>query len=860
MRSLIFLLVAASAHALEVRVSPDGPVPSLAAARDAVRAARDKGDNSPARVIVGQGTYVLTEPVVFEPRDGGVSYEAAPGARPVFSGGKAIGGWKKDGALWTTKTDLKFDALWINGQRAQRARTPNKGFIQAMGQPTKPIVASTGEVGSTLLAVAPEYATPLAGLSGDEANDVNVLVYFNWDMNRHRLAAANADGTLQFTGPLRGPFFSLAPFHNMRLENYRAALDEKGEWFLARDGTLSYMGDEPKDAVAPVAPQWLIIRGDAKADKFVKGLTFRGLAFQHQGWTLPKGGAFFGQAENSLISAIEADGARDVLFEDCEFAHTLTTAAWFRRGCSEITLRKCHIHDLGAGGVKIGDPAISQVGQEHTHHVLVENTIISGGGRHFPGGIGATIFHASDTTLRNCDIGDFYYSAVSIGWTWGYKQTACARNVVESCRLHHLGWAEMSDLAAVYTLGPQPGTVIRDCWVHDIGCLSYGGWGLYNDEGSTGIVWENNLVHDTQDGGYHQHYGRGNIIRNNIFANQREVQIRRSKPEDFLAFTFEQNIVVFKEGRLFGHVDKNWFDGRVAVNRNLYWKTGGKPFDLAGKTWDDWRFWGHDAESLIADPLFVDVEKGDYTLRAGSPAEKIGFKPFDWRKAGVTGDAAWKAIAARPLPPMVYGAKPKAPPLKLTDGFEATAIGGKPTQAAGGYKKGDIIRVVDAGAATGQRCLQLTDGPDIEPAFDPHFYYHPGHDQGTTRVAFSIKLEPGFHLVHEWREDRADGGKAYQSGPMLDFDKGAISIPGRKLADIPANVWLRIEITARVGEDRDNTYTLTIGEAGKPTQRFEKLPFVDKSSARLDWLGFIGAGKAAAKAWIDDVEIVNTEK
>ena len=206
---------------------------------------------------------------------------------------------------------------------------------------------------------------------------------------------------------------------------------------------------------------------------------------------------------------------------------------------------------------------------------------------------------------------------------------------------------------------------------------------------------------------------------------------------------------------------------------------------------------------------------------------------------------------------MVYGAKPKAPPLKLTDGFEATAIGGKPTKAAGGYKKGDIIRVVDAGAATGQRCLQLTDGPDIEPAFDPHFYYHPGHDQGTTRVAFSIKLEPGFHLVHEWREDRADGGKAYQSGPMLDFDKGAISIPGRKLADVPRNVWLRIEITAKVGEDRDNTYTLTIAEAGKPTQRFEKLPFVNKTSARLDWLGFIGAGTTAAKAWIDDVEIVN---
>ena len=92
---------------------------------------------------------------------------------------------------------------------------------------------------------------------------------------------------------------------------------------------------------------------------------------------------------------------------------------------------------------------------------------------------------------------------------------------------------------------------------------------------------------------------------------------------------------------------------------------------------------------------------------------------------------------------------------------------------------------------------------------------------------------------------------------MLNFDKGALSIPGRKLADIPANVWLRIELTAKVGEDRDNTFTLTVTEAGKAAQRFEKLPFASTTSARLDWLGFIGAGKAAAKAWMDDVEIAN---
>ena len=70
------------ARALTVRVAPDGKdgaETSLAGARDAVRRARDAGDQSEVRVIFTAGTYAITEPVIFEPRDSGVSYEATAG-------------------------------------------------------------------------------------------------------------------------------------------------------------------------------------------------------------------------------------------------------------------------------------------------------------------------------------------------------------------------------------------------------------------------------------------------------------------------------------------------------------------------------------------------------------------------------------------------------------------------------------------------------------------------------------------------------------------------------------------------------------------------------------------------------------
>ncbi len=868
---LVFAISVYQSVALTVRVAPDGkdggdgPQATFAGARDAIRKARAAGDKSEMRVIFSAGTYAIGEPVVLEPQDSGVSYEAEAGANVVITGGKKIEGTMKDG-MWTAKVDpaWRFEGLWVNGQRATRARTPNEGFIQAMGQPQKTPgnAKPAGDAGKTLLSIEPQFAKDLAGLSAEEKRDVNVSVYFSWDMQRHRVAAADYDGTLQFTGPLQREFFSLAPFHNMRLENYRAALDAPGEWFLDREGKLFYIprkGETVTDVRAPIAAQWIVLRGDTGKKEFVTGVHFRGLRFEHQAWITPPGGAMFGQADSKLTYAIEADGAQDISFEDCEFARTMTGALWFRRGCSDITIRKCHIRDLGCGGVKIGDPSVSKDGPDHTHHVLVDNCIIQSGGRVFPAGIGALIFHASDCTLRHCDIGDFYYSAVSIGWTWGYKPTPCARNVVEFCHLHHLGWAEMSDLGAVYTLGPQPGTVIRGCHMHDIGCLSYGGWGMYNDEGSTGIVWENNLVHDTQDGGYHQHYGRGNIIRNNIFAFQKEVQVRRSKPEEFLAFAFEQNIVIFREGRLFGHVDKNWFDGRVHTERNVYWKMG-EPFDLAGKTWDEWRNFGHDAESVIGDPLFVAPEKGDFTLRPESPALKLGFKPFDWKLAGVTGDDAWKKKAATDFGPMKYGVKPKAPAMKLADGFEGTPIGGKPAQAQGVYKKkAGLMQVVGEGAAKGAHCLQLADGPDVEPAYEPHFYYLPMHERGTTHVAFDVKIEANYHLLHEWRDNSAANGKAYQSGPMFEIRKGVLMSLGRKLADVPANTWMHIDVRAKIGDGCDYTFDLTLTLPGAQPQRFEKLPFAGKLLRKLDWIGFISPSKEAAKCWLDEIVIENSE-
>src|SRR6185295_12094786 len=98
------------------------------------------------------------------------------------------------------------------------------------------------------------------------------------------------------------------------------------------------------------------------------------------------------------------------------------------------------------------------------------------------------------------------------------------------------GEPALGDMAGIYTLGTQNGTVIRNNYFHDIAGRSIA-WGIYFDEGSTGIVAENNLVLRTTHGGFHQHYGRDNVVRNNVFAQGRDAQLWKTRREEHRAFT-----------------------------------------------------------------------------------------------------------------------------------------------------------------------------------------------------------------------------------------------------------------------------------------------------------------------------------
>ena len=56
-------------------------------------------------------------------------------------------------------------------------------------------------------------------------------------------------------------------------------------------------------------------------------------------------------------------------------------------------------------------------------------------------------------------------------------------------------------------------------------------------------------------------------------------------------------------------------------------------------TFAEWKKRGFDTNSIFADPLFIDPENDNYTLKPFSPAiEKLEFKPIDVSRVGVVND------------------------------------------------------------------------------------------------------------------------------------------------------------------------------------------------------------------------------
>jgi hypothetical protein len=850
------------------REHTDGPLASVAGARDAIRKVTAGGGlRQPVRVLIQPGEYTIVEPVVFEPQDSGtaecpITYAGDPSARPVVSGGRRITGWLERDGRWVAHIpDVQagrwtFAALWVNGERRTRARTPNSDYLYTAGQAPPIVDPTTGKPASSAR-VAFRFR------QGDirtwaHLEDAVVVVYQSWEVGHQRIASVDEEKrVVTFRSPLPWAFDYWGGNVRYFVENVPEALDAPGEWYLDRaTGILSYIplpGEDLRRAtvVAPVAKQLLVIRGDPARGEHVSHLRCENLRLLYTDWEVPPDGHAAAQAACDIGGAVEAVGARSCRFGGCEIAHVGTYGAWLRAGSQDCRLERTEIHDLGAGGVRLGEQTDPATEPEAAQRNTVDNCFIHDGGTIDPGAVGVWIGRTSYNRVSHNEICDLYYTGVSVGWSWGYAPSSAHHNIVEFNHIHDIGRGVLGDMGGIYCLGDSPGTVIRSNLVHDVYDHHTGSLAIYTDEGSTGILIESNIGYGTTYANFHQHYGRDNVVRNNIWALGKDYQLSRARQEEHISFTFERNIVYFDNGKL---LKGGWTNDRFIMDRNLYWDTSHPEGDIrfGDATFSKWQARGHDQHSLIADPQFVDAAHYDFRLKPTSPALHLGFIPIDVARIGLYGDPAWVA-APRRVKRAAFVPKlpepPKATPVH--DDFEDALVGLAPEGVHLNAESVGSICVTDEMAASGRHSLKFADAPGQQYSFNPHMWYSPGFTAGEMHGSFDVRMGPGAIGHFEWRDY---SGGDYRVGPSLTLDGGGqVLAQGKVLGAAATGQWLHVAISCRLGDEADGTWTLRFGPmGGEPTEL--KLT-CDPKFRKLDWVGFIANATVDAVFYVDNVTI-----
>ena len=664
----------------------DGPFANLSRARDAVRSFL-KAEKRTIRVAVRGGTYYLDSPLEFGPEDSGrehspVVYAAAAGERVVLSGGRRIEGgrWGEVNGRKVWLVDVqqvkegqwRFRQLFVNGARRPRTRLPKQGEYRIESLP--------GYTGDFLRSPTKQFVYAAGDIEPTWRNlrDVELVGITRWLDNRLPIESVDAPTrTVTFdrsslfallSGDKPGPYW---------VENVFEALDTPGQWYLDRPtGKLYYLPQRGEDMTSAelVAPRLTQVVGVAgQPGAAAHDLRFEGLVFAHTEWQPPADYASSLQAGIEVPGALQFDYAERCAVTGGGIEHIGNYGIEVGVGCADIEISHNHITDVGAGGIRIGhffswetdgSGRLTERGLQRkaampqgprSRRITVADNEIAHCGRFTPEAVGVFVGDNADNQIIHNHIYDLYYSGISIGSVQDFGTNQARGNIVEFNHIHDIGQGMLSDMAGIYTCS-TPGARIRFNRVHDVSRRDYGGWGIYTDEGGHDILIEKNVVFRCQDGALFAHHNRNITAQNNIFAFNRIAQVDRGGIGGF-ELNCRRNLICYEEGKAIGTYGIGICGRDVcAFDDNLYWNTSGKPVLFGTNNLSEWQAFGQDKNSLIADPMFVDPGHGNFTLRPGSPAGKIGFEPWDLSAIGprpkgsapVPSAAAWKSNQVGP--------------------------------------------------------------------------------------------------------------------------------------------------------------------------------------------------------------------
>lgn len=629
----------------------DSPLKTVSAAKELARTKRGT-----VVVYLREGEYTIDKTIKFSSSDKkNLSFKAYQNEKVVLTSGKAYTGFTECtvNGVRAFKKDVgksaDFNILFNNNTTLKRTRYPESGYLYIKKVTDSDNVTKQDAVHDQYVGF---YADKSKMRDFKNHDDVVVRLLHYWKDEMATIADYDASsGHIKLSRPT-----SMRAEVNNRffLENVFEALDSEGEWYLDKnDGMLYYVPFEGENA------ETLTLWGSELETMIsvngVDGISFENIIFRGNGFNIPHNNTecdFSSQAGYDATPCISYDNSNNVSIKNCEFRDLAACAVFFGVGVKNSTVDSCIFKNIGAQAVYIRGNNVPVNDETVTKNITVRNCIIDGYGKVFFNSVGVLIIHANSVDVLNNEIHDGYYTAISVGWVWGYSYSVTYNNHICDNLIYNIGQGWLSDMGGIYTLGIQEGTVLSGNVIHNVAADpeegGYGGWGIYLDEGSSKILVEKNLVFACGSDSYHLHYGSYNTVRNNIFALSGESQVRITSAYQRIdtmfgskkSADFTNNILLSDGGvctyshavekDVFGDSSNLFWDNKLEENVVMSRDIPSKKTISVRKA----KKKGYLNDPVISCPMFKDVDNFNFELTPYSPDCNIFFERWDYQQAG----------------------------------------------------------------------------------------------------------------------------------------------------------------------------------------------------------------------------------
>jgi hypothetical protein len=647
----------------------DAPVATFDAAKKLVWSFKVQHPNVPVTVYLRGGRYYLKEPVVFRSEDSGtkagpVKYKAFPGEEPHVLGGIKLDLlWERNrNGLYQAKVPegLVFESLFINDRPMVMARYPNYN---------PEIRIFNGTAADCL---SPER---IKNWKNPEGGYFHVIHKAHWGGFHYRITGKTSKRKVDMEGGNQNnrPENGLHPTLRY-VENIYEELDTINEWYLDRKKSMLYFMPsrivDIHSAKVEVANLSNLFTFEGSVHDPVKFITLEGITMKRTTRTFMKSTDRLLRSDWTIYrgGTVLLEGTENCQIVDCHLNQLGGNAIFVNNFNRHVTISGCHIYEVGASGicfvgdtVAVRNPNYNPYGSytpldkldfepgpksdNYPAQCLVENNLIHFTGRVEKQTAGVQISMASEITVRHNSIYDLPRAGINIGegaWgghvlefndvfetvletgdhgsfnSWGRDRFWRANGQMTEERVK-----KYPDLALLDVIHP---IIIRN---NRFRCDH--GWDIDLDDGSSNYIVENNLC---LKGGIKLREGYFRTVRNNICLNNA-----------LHPHVWYQNSGDVIRGNIWGSwyhpIQVNYWGSEV--DYNLFFVT---------EVPEQFQQMGLDAHSVVADPLFIDPENGDFRIEPESPAHHLGFKNFNMYRFGVQ-IPRLKAIAREPVIPAI---------------------------------------------------------------------------------------------------------------------------------------------------------------------------------------------------------------